>query len=88
MSGRVYSLGIGIALVALAFLVTEAALGPRPGVTEVNARRIRPGMTMAEVEAVLGGPGDSRYGPCITFKGPHKPLWWRSPRLSRLPEAS
>ena len=40
MSGRVYSLGAGLALVALAFIATEAALEPRPRVTEENARRI------------------------------------------------
>ena len=27
-----------------------------PGLTEDNVRRIRPGMTLAEVEALLGGP--------------------------------
>jgi hypothetical protein len=28
----------------------------QPGLTEVNVRRLRPGMTLAEVEALLGGP--------------------------------
>jgi hypothetical protein len=50
MSGRVYLLG----LVALALAVMDAALGPRPRVTEENVRRIRPGMTMREVNALLG----------------------------------
>lgn len=53
----VYLLAIGIALIALAFAVTDWLLGPRQGVTEANCRRIRAGMTMAEVEAILGGSG-------------------------------
>jgi hypothetical protein len=46
MSGRVHLLGVGVALVALTFVVTEAALGLRPGVTEANDRRIREGMSL------------------------------------------
>jgi hypothetical protein len=51
----VFLLGSGMLLVAVAFVATTTALGPRPGVTEANARRIRPGMTPEEVEAILGG---------------------------------
>jgi hypothetical protein len=57
MSRRVYLLGLGLALVALGLAVTDAMIGPSPGVTEANVRRIRNGMTMKEVEAILGGPG-------------------------------
>jgi hypothetical protein len=57
MSRRVYLLGVAIALVALAFAVTDAVLGPRPGATEANVTRIRNGMTRKEVEAILGGKG-------------------------------
>jgi hypothetical protein len=53
MSRGVYLLGVGIVLVAGAFLLTDALLW-RPGVTEANVRRIRPGMQRTEVEAVLG----------------------------------
>jgi hypothetical protein len=42
--------------VALAFGVTVRLLELLPGVTEANVKRIRPGMTAAEVEALLGGP--------------------------------
>jgi hypothetical protein len=52
----VFLLGVGVLLVTVAFVVTTTALGPRPGVTEANARRIKPGMTMAEVEAIMGHP--------------------------------
>jgi hypothetical protein len=56
MSGRLYLLGLGLALVAAAFVLTDAVLGPHPGVTEANVRRIRAGMLQGEVEALLGGP--------------------------------
>jgi hypothetical protein len=54
MSRRVYLLGVGLALVALALAFTDWALSLRPGVTEVNVRRVKPGMTLAEVEAIFG----------------------------------
>ena len=57
MSRRVYLLGLALALVALALAFTDWALGMRPGVTEANVRRIRPGMTLREVEGILGSPG-------------------------------
>jgi hypothetical protein len=56
MSRRVYLLGLGLALVALALAFTDWALSLQPGVTEANVRRIQPGMTEAEVEALLGRP--------------------------------
>ena len=45
----------GIVLIALALLLTDRLLWT-PGVTEDNVRRIRPGMTLAEVEALLACP--------------------------------
>jgi hypothetical protein len=57
MPRRVYWLGVGITLVALVFALTNYVIGPSPGVTEANAGRIRNGMTMKEVETILGGPG-------------------------------
>jgi hypothetical protein len=62
MPRRVYLLGVGLALVALAFVLTDALLW-RPGVTEANAKRIREGMTLAEVEAITGRPADFRCPP-------------------------
>ena len=55
MSRRVFLLGVGLALVALAFVLTDVLLW-EPGVTAANVRRIRAGMTLAEVNAVLGPP--------------------------------
>jgi hypothetical protein len=53
----VYLLGVGITLVAVAFLLTDEALGLRHGmVTRQNLRRARPGMTMAQLKALLGPP--------------------------------
>ncbi len=57
MSRRVYLLGVGLALVAGAFAATHELLGPWPGATEANVRRIRKGMTLEQVEAILGGKG-------------------------------
>ena len=45
----------GLTLLALALLLTDRLLW-RPGLTEENARRIKPGMPLAEAEALLGGP--------------------------------
>jgi hypothetical protein len=71
MSRRVYLLGVGLALVALALAVTDWALSLRPGVTEANVRRIRVGMTLAEVEGILGGPGRP-LPPSRPFCAPYK----------------
>jgi hypothetical protein len=45
----------GLALVIGALLLTDRLLW-RPGLTEDTVRRIRPSMTLAAVEALLGGP--------------------------------
>jgi hypothetical protein len=55
MSRRALLWLAGLALVALALLLTDRLLW-EPGLTEDKERRIRPGMTLAEVEALLGGP--------------------------------
>ena len=55
MSRRVFLLGLGLALVALALAFTDWVLSLQPGVTEANAKRIREGMTIEEVQAILGG---------------------------------
>src|SRR5262245_51808512 len=63
MPRLVYLTGVGIGLAAVAFALTYALLGPPPAVTEANVRRIKPGMTLAEVEAILGGLGREGTGP-------------------------
>jgi hypothetical protein len=50
----------GVALVALALPLTDWLLW-EPGLTEDNVRRIKPGMTLAEVEALLGGPAADTF---------------------------
>ena len=80
MSRRVYLLGAGLALVALALAVTDWALSLRPGVTEANAKRIRPGMTVQQVEGLMGGPADYT-GPPIRWtvfeqSGPRVIISW------------
>jgi hypothetical protein len=72
MPRRVYLLGVGLALVALGLAVTDWALGPRPGVTEANFRRVREGMTLAEVQGIFGGPGKlSPFSPNLSVC-----CWW------------
>jgi hypothetical protein len=47
-------------LLGVVLVVTQPSFvhadSPRPGVTEANVKRIRPGMTMKEVTAILGPP--------------------------------
>src|SRR5262245_51186366 len=50
-----YLTGLALVLLAGAFLLTDT-LTWQPGVTARNVRRIKAGMTLPEVEAVLGGP--------------------------------
>jgi hypothetical protein len=69
----VYLLGLGLALVALALAFSDWALSLRPGVTEANARRVRPGMTLAEVETLMGGRADYGIWPLLNWE-PHKEL--------------
>jgi hypothetical protein len=57
----IYLLGVGLALIGLALAVTAWVIGPTPGVTEANSRRIQEGMTMKEVEVILGGSGQWRW---------------------------
>jgi hypothetical protein len=61
MSRRLYLLGVGV---ALALAVTDWTLGLPPEVTEAKVRRVRPGMNLQEVEALLGvaGPGADAQG--------------------------
>jgi hypothetical protein len=62
-------------LVALAGLAVVGAAGvvvwwPRADrITQENYDRIRPGMSRAEVEAILGPAGDYRSGPTIWVAG-------------------
>jgi hypothetical protein len=54
MSRQVYLAGLGLSLIGVAFAIVAPALAPAPGVTEANVRRIKLGMTLPEVEALLG----------------------------------
>ena len=45
----------GLALVVGALLLTDHLLW-QPGLSEENVKRIQPGMTLKQVEALLGGP--------------------------------
>jgi hypothetical protein len=47
---------------------------PAPGVTYANYRQIQSGLTLAEVEAVLGGPGEVMPTP---WSGKRRRCWFR-----------
>lgn len=66
MPRLVYGVGVGVAVVAAALAFTDLALRLQPGATAANVRLLRPGMTLQEVEAVLGGGGvcDWAVGSC------------------------
>ena len=57
MSRRVYLLGVGLALVALAFAVTDWLLKPQLERMEAKVQRIRPGMTLQQAVDILDWPG-------------------------------
>ncbi len=65
--------GLAIALVALAAYCLSH--GPER-ITRENYKRIREGMTRAEVEAILGPPGDYRSGLGeLLLEGSHNSIW-------------
>src|SRR5262249_19726167 len=59
MSRPVHLLCLGIAAVGLGLAFTNWVLSLWPGVTEAHLTQVRAGMTLQEVEALLGGPGVS-----------------------------
>ena len=62
---------------ALALAFTDWTLSLQPGVTDANARRIRVGMTLEEVEALLGGLGEAiANGSEWEVRG-QTVQWWR-----------
>jgi hypothetical protein len=75
MSRQVFLLGVGVTLVALAFLLTDHLLWPPGEIPLRQARRLRPGMTLRQVEAIFGRPADlfskmhNSWGDGSLFKG-------------------
>ena len=74
-------------LVVLAGLTVVVAAGavvlwPRTPsrITLENCNRIREGMSRAEVEAILGPPGDYRTGPGETGHGSTENMFWTPDR--------
>ncbi|MCI0455854.1 MAG: outer membrane protein assembly factor BamE [Gemmataceae bacterium] len=65
MKRDVYLLGIGIALVACAFVLTDHLLRPRPAITQASWERIRPGMSLRQVEDILGAPPGNYTRQCV-----------------------
>src|SRR5262245_61466194 len=78
MAWRVYLTGLALLLLAGAFLLTDRLLYP-PGITEANVKRIRPGMTLAQVERLLRGRAAQEEPLCVVL------LFSVPPRNSRSP---
>jgi hypothetical protein len=79
MNKHVFRMGMGIAIVALAFVGSDALINAllwEPGVTEANVRRVRPCMKPAEVEAILGKP--AQLGAVTSTSGLSMTSWkWK-----------
>ena len=65
MRKRNLLMALTVGLVALAGVAAFVAWPRVDRITRENADRIRPGMTQAEVEAILGPPGDYRSGATV-----------------------
>jgi hypothetical protein len=64
MTGRRRRLLLGAGVLAAAGLLGAYGLmPPKPGVTRANCERIREGMTVPQVEHLLGGPPTYTYEP-------------------------
>jgi hypothetical protein len=61
---------VAVGAVALGLLTVVVLTSPRPGVTEENYGRITYGMTLAEVQGVLGGEGEEPEPMGNTFVRP------------------
>ena len=68
MSRRVYLLGVGLALVALGLAFAHWLLPPT--VTPALVKRVRPGMTVREVEALFGRPAGPLRFNVLQWDGP------------------
>ena len=77
--GRRILISLTVVAVVLAVVMTFVIrAGPRSAITHENATRIRKGMTLAQVEQILGGPARSEE-PFIAAWGDNPPTaFWRT----------
>jgi hypothetical protein len=61
---------VAVGVVSLGLLAVVVLTSPRPGVTQENYRRITYGMTLAEVQGLLGGEGEEPEPMGNTFVRP------------------
>jgi hypothetical protein len=54
-------LGVGLSLTGVTLSVRDLHVRPCSGVTERNAQRIKMGMALSEVQALLGGPAHGGF---------------------------
>jgi outer membrane protein assembly factor BamE (lipoprotein component of BamABCDE complex) len=60
-------------------LAVLALLPPRQGVMPANIARIENGMTRAEVDKILGGPGTVYFDAIVSPGGPKTDIRWGHP---------
>jgi hypothetical protein len=80
---RLLPLVLLVATVPLA--VAAWLLWPPTAITPKNAERIRPGMTLAEVEAILGGPARDeapKQPPLVNIQSVRPDREWNSDQVS------
>jgi hypothetical protein len=76
---RLLLLALPVALALLAVGATWLLL-PQTAITRANAARIKPGMTLAQVEAILGGPARHEGDSGVLIQGV-PPLEWETDGL-------
>src|SRR5262245_10169574 len=75
MPRLVYVAGWALLVLAGAFLLTDHLLAPPPGVTERNVRRVKAGVTPAEVQALMGHYPQSTW----EWRPGFRVEWWEGP---------
>jgi hypothetical protein len=80
MTRRTRRLLIALPLAVALSLAVAWLLWPRTAITRENAARIQEGMTLAEVEAILGGPAREEGGRYPVIMG-RKETQWSTPDL-------
>jgi hypothetical protein len=61
MSKLVFSVGLAITVLSVAFVSLDWMLTPLPGLTNSNVHRVLPGISRQQVERILGVPPNAEF---------------------------